>query len=109
MDSQTVDPRAIAAIASPRRREILRLIWEHEMPAGDIADRFEISWPTISQHVGVLKDAGLITERREGRHRLYRASAQTVGALAPVLQSMWSDSLDRLTQLSEAETQDGSA
>lgn len=107
METQTIDPRAVAAIASPRRREILRLLWDNEMAAGDIADRFDISWPAISQHVRVLRDARLIAERRQGRHRFYRADAQTLGALAPVLQSMWSDSLDRLTDLAESERRDG--
>ena len=107
METQTIDPRAVAAIASPRRREILRLLWDNEMAAGDIADRFDISWPAISQHVRVLRDARLIAERRQGRHRFYRANAQTLGALAPVLQSMWSDSLDRLTDLAESERRDG--
>lgn len=106
MESRTIDPRAVAAIASPRRREILRLIWDNEMAAGDLAERFDISWPAVSQHVAVLKDARLVTERRQGRHRFYRTSAQTLGELAPILRSMWSDNLDRLTELAEAESRD---
>lgn len=103
----TMDSLAISAIASPRRREILRLVWDRELPAGAIAEEFDISWPAISQHMGVLKEAGLVAERRDGRHRYYRADAETVGALAPVLKQMWNDDLDRLVGLAEAESPEG--
>lgn len=103
----TMDSLAISAIASPRRREILRLVWDRELPAGAIAEEFDISWPAISQHMGVLKEAGLIAERRDGRRRFYRADAETVGALGPVLTQMWNDDLDRLVGLAEAERPEG--
>lgn len=103
----TMDSLAISAVASPRRREILRLLWDRELPAGAIAGAFDISWPAISQHMGVLKEAGLVAERRDGRRRYYRADAGTVGALAPVLKQMWNDDLDRLVGLAEAEGPEG--
>lgn len=101
----TMDSLALSAIASPRRRAILRLVWDEELPAGAIAEEFDISWPAISQHMGVLKEAGLVSERRDGRHRYYRADADTIGVLIPVLQQMWNDDLDRLVDLAEAESQ----
>ncbi len=64
---------ALRAIAEPRRREILRLVWSAELPAGEIARRFDVTRPAISQHLSVLKEAGLVTERRDGTRRLYRA------------------------------------
>jgi len=64
---------AIKAIAEPRRRDILRLVRDAEMPAGQIAAHFEVTRPAISQHLRVLKEAGLVSERRDGARRLYRA------------------------------------
>ena len=99
-----VDQAALDAVASPRRRRILRLVWEDELAAGDVAARFEdVSWPAVSQHLKVLKEAGLVIERREGRHRFYRANRSSMGPLAAMLERMWSDDLDRLAALAEEE------
>ncbi|MEX0757198.1 MAG: metalloregulator ArsR/SmtB family transcription factor [Acidimicrobiia bacterium] len=95
--------QALSAIASDRRREILRLLWQTERTAGDLASEFEISWPAISQHLGILKVAGLVRERRDGRHRLYTANPETVGPLEAVLTAMWEADLDRLASHAEAE------
>jgi DNA-binding transcriptional ArsR family regulator len=84
------------AISSPRRREILRLVWDRERAAGDIAAQFEVSWPAISQNLAVLRRAGLVTERREANRRLYRADPQALGSLRSVLEEMWTQDLDRL-------------
>lgn len=89
------------AISSPRRREILRLVWERELSAGDIAARFDVSWPAISQNLGVLRQAGLVTERREANRRFYRADPQALGSLRAVLQEMWAQDLDRLRRVVE--------
>ena len=89
------------AISSPRRREILRLVWERELPAGDIAARFDVSWPAISQNLSVLRKAGLVTERRDANRRLYRADPQALGSLRVVLQEMWAQDLDRLRRVVE--------
>lgn len=97
---------ALSAIANDRRRRILRLVWDRDVPAGELAAAFDVSWPAISQHLRVLREAGLVAERREGRSRLYRADASTVGALAPVLEQMWRDDLDRLADLAEQEERD---
>jgi DNA-binding transcriptional ArsR family regulator len=89
------------AIASPRRREILRLVWDEELSAGDIAGRFDVSWPAVSQNLGVLRKAGLLTERREANRRFYRADREALGPLQTVLQQMWSQDLDRLKRAVE--------
>src|ERR1035437_10447740 len=64
---------ALKAIADPRRRAILRLVADYELPAGEIAAAFDVSRTAVSQHLTVLKNAGLLTERRDGTRRLYRA------------------------------------
>ena len=94
---------ALQVVAEPRRREILRLVWDRELPAGEIASRFEVSFPAVSQHLGVLHDAGFVSVRRDGRVRLYRADRKALGPLRPMLETMWSDSLDRLARLVEEE------
>lgn len=86
------------AISSPRRREILRIVWERELSAGDIASRFDVSWPAISQNLAVLRRTGLVTERREANRRYYRAEQQALGSLRSVLLEMWTQDLGRLQQ-----------
>jgi len=98
-----MDPALITAIASPRRRAILELIWDQELPAGEIARHFPVSWPAISQNLGVLRRAGLIAERREGTHRLYRADRVALGPVADLLRAMWASDLQRLRALAEAD------
>jgi DNA-binding transcriptional ArsR family regulator len=94
---------ALQVVAEPRRRAILRLVWERELAAGDIASRFDVSFPAVSQHLGVLRDAGFVSVRREGRTRFYLADRAAIGPLRPVLERMWSESLDRLVTLIEEE------
>ena len=86
----------LKAISNPRRREILRLVWERELSAGQIAARFEVSWPAVSQNLNVLRRAGLLSERRDGARRLYRADREALGSLEVVLRDMWEQDLDRL-------------
>ena len=101
MAPQLADP--LAALSSPRRREILRLVWTDEKSAGDIAGAFEVSWPAISQNLRVLKAAGLIKERRLGTSRLYRADRGALKPLEPYLRGMWTRNIDRLLLAAEAE------
>ena len=90
-------------VAEPRRREILRLVWDKELAAGAIAERFDVSFPAVSQHLGVLRDAGFVSVRREGRARLYKADRKALGPLRPMLEEMWNEKLDRLVTLIEKE------
>ena len=87
---------AIAVVTSPRRREILRLIWDRELSAGDIAAALPVTFGAVSQHLTVLRDAGIVDVRREGTYRYYRANQQRIGPLAAVLEAYWTDALDRL-------------
>lgn len=95
----------VDAIAEPRRREILRLVRERELSSGEIAANFDVTRPAISQHLGVLKQAGLLSERREGTKRLYRARPQGLAGLREFLDEFWTERLDVLTR--EAEREEG--
>jgi DNA-binding transcriptional ArsR family regulator len=94
---------ALDALAEPRRREILDLVRDRELAAGEIAANFDITRPAISQHLGVLKQAGLLHERREGTKRLYRARPEGLAGLRDFLDDFWSDRLDALTREAEHE------
>jgi DNA-binding transcriptional ArsR family regulator len=94
---------ALKVVAEPRRRAILNLVWDGELTAGDIAARFDVSFPAVSQHLGVLRDAGFVSVRREGRTRFYKADRKALGPLRPMLEKMWNEKLDRLVELLEEE------
>jgi DNA-binding transcriptional ArsR family regulator len=97
---------AVRAVAEPRRREILRLCWDRERTAGDIAGHFEVTFGAVSQHLAVLRDAGLVAVRREGTFRWYRADRRTLGPLGVYLESLWADQLDVLANLAEQAERD---
>lgn len=93
---------ALKALAEPRRREILRLVWSKEMSATEIADHFaEVTRSAVSQHLGVLKASGLMTERREGTRRYYRAEQAEMARLRRFLDDYWTTRLDRLRDVAE--------
>jgi DNA-binding transcriptional ArsR family regulator len=94
---------ALRALAEPRRRAILRLVARGEMSAGEIAAAFEVSRTAISQHLTVLKNAGLLTERRDGTRRIYRIRPQGLAGLREFLDEMWIGALDTARRLVEAE------
>lgn len=94
---------ALEAITSPRRREILRLVWDRELTAGEIAARFDVSWAAVSQNLRVLREANLVAERRQGTRRYYRADRTALGPLEAVLRDMWREDLGRLRELVEAD------
>jgi len=98
---------ALKALAEPRRREILRLVWVRELPATDIADHFgDVTRPAISQHLSVLKAAGLLSERREGTRRLYQANRDEMQNLRKFLDEYWTSGLERLRDAAEAAQRD---
>ena len=94
---------ALRAVAEPRRREILRIVWRREVAAGEIAAACPITFGAVSQHLKVLREAGLVRERRDGRRRLYRADRRALGPFAKALEATWAESLDRLKELAERE------
>jgi DNA-binding transcriptional ArsR family regulator len=93
----------LRAIADPRRREIIRLVRFDERSAGDIASHFDVSRPAISQHLTILREAGLVTERRDGNRRLYRARPEALADVRAYIEEFWTDHLGRLMASAEAE------
>lgn len=99
-----MDASILGAIASPRRREILRLVWKRERSAGAIrAAMPDVTFGAVSLQLRVLTDAGLLHSRAEGRHRFYRARPEALGGAAPLLERMWDDALWRLKLEAELE------
>ena len=99
-----LDSAVLAAVASPRRREILRLVWDREVAAGDIHGAMpDVSFGAVSLQLRALSDAGLVTCRREHRHRFYKANHDALGSVAAALERMWDDALWRLKLHAELE------
>jgi len=90
---------SLAAIADPTRRELLSLLAAGEIAAGDLADRFPVSRPAISRHLRVLREAGLVRSRTEGRRRLYvldPAPLRELDAWLEPYRDLWAQRLDAL-------------
>src|SRR5215470_7755178 len=102
-DSEQATDEALRALAEPRRRAILRLVAHDELAAGEIAAAFEVTRTAVSQHLTVLRNAGLLSERRIGTRRLYRARPEGLAGLREFLEDMWASSLDVARRLAEAD------
>ena len=101
----SLDPVLLSAIASPRRREILRLLWNEELSAGAINDAFpDVTFGAVSLQLRALTQAGLVSVRPEGRHRYYRVQRERLGPVGALLEQMWADALWRLKIQAEFET-----
>jgi DNA-binding transcriptional ArsR family regulator len=94
---------ALKALAEPRRRRILMLVRDGELSAGEIASHFEISRPAVSQHLTVLREAGLVDERRNGTRRLYRVRPEGLSELKEFLEGFWDERLEALKREAERE------
>lgn len=102
--SQAVPADAVfKALADPHRRQILRLVQHSALPAGQIAAQFEMTQQAVSLHLGVLKKAGLLTERRDGTRRLYQLRPEALRPARDVLDEFWPDALARLKQAIETD------
>jgi DNA-binding transcriptional ArsR family regulator len=92
----------LSALADPRRRAILTLVRDVERPAGDIAAHFpDVTGPAISQHLRVLREAGLLAERRAGTRRLYHARPEGLRELRAWIRDFWGDALEDLREAAE--------
>ena len=91
----------LRALADPHRREIMRLIQDTELPAGQIAAHFTLTQQAVSQHLTVLKRAGLLEERREGTRHLYRFRPASLEPVRDMLDEFWPDALQRLKRAVE--------
>ena len=94
---------AFAALGEPRRREILRLVSSKELSVGEIARRFDISRPAISQHLRVLKGAGLVSERRNGTRHVYRVEPKGLAELREWFEGFWDEVLAGFKAAAESE------
>lgn len=97
------------AIAQPKRRKILRLLASGERSAGEVASSFSVTQPAISQHLKVLKQTGLVNERRDGTRRLYSVRSEGMADLQGFLAEVLPAGLERLKQAAEAEERSASA
>lgn len=91
----------LRALSEPRRIQILRIVRDGELTAGEIADRFDVTRPAISQHLRVLTQAGLIGERRQGTRRLYQLRPDKFDELRRFLDEFWDFNLERLKAAAE--------
>jgi DNA-binding transcriptional ArsR family regulator len=99
-----LEPAVLTAIASPRRREILRLLWEQERSAGEInAALPDVTFGAVSLQLRALAKAGLVSVRAEGRHRIYRVEREALGPVGKALEHMWADALWHLKVRAELE------
>lgn len=97
----------LTALAEPRRQEIMELLADSEMAAGEVASHFSgISRPAISQHLQVLKAAGLVSERRLGTKRIYQARPEGLSELRKFIDHFWDGALRRLAEAAEKEQRD---
>jgi DNA-binding transcriptional ArsR family regulator len=101
--AEAATDEALRALAEPRRRAILRLVAHDELAAGEIAAAFDVTRTAVSQHLTVLRNAGLLSERRAGTRRLYRARPEGLAGLREFLEDMWSSSLAVARRLAEAD------
>lgn len=107
--SPDVSDEALRAIAHPGRRAMLRLVWDEERPATELADAAGLSKSAASQHLKLLRDAGLVTVRADANRRLYRADLQRVAEIASFLDEFWAAPLQRLRATAESMTDERSA
>lgn len=92
------------AVAEPRRREILALLVIRELPVGDIVAALELDQPSVSKHLRVLRETGLVRVRRNGRHKLYQTNAVAIRPLhewAATFEKYWSHQLNRIKERAE--------
>ena len=92
----------IQALSNETRFEIVKLVRAREMTAGTIARRFKLTRPAVSQHIGVLREAGLLDERRVGSKRLYVVKTKGFDELVEFIEGFWRPRLRRLKRAAEA-------
>jgi DNA-binding transcriptional ArsR family regulator len=94
----------LQVVGAPRRRAILRLIWDGEQSAGEIHRALgDVTFGAVSQHLRLLEEAGLVSRREQGRQRLYLARKDSLGPLRAYLETMWGSALDQLKLRAEME------
>jgi DNA-binding transcriptional ArsR family regulator len=102
----TYQPDGWTALADPTRRAIFARLAERPSPVGELARELPVSRPAVSQHLRVLKDAGLVIDRRDGNRRIYRADPEGLAALRTQLDRFWSTALANYKQIVEQSTEE---
>jgi DNA-binding transcriptional ArsR family regulator len=92
-----------ALITDSRRRQILSLVWDRELAAGEIASHFDITFGAVSQQLKLLREAGLVDMRKDGNHRRYRVNEEGIAPYRAVLEAMWATALDNLAAAVEGD------
>ena len=98
---------AFEALADPTRRAVFELLTDRPRPVGELAARLPVTRPAVSQHLKVLKGAGLVTERKDGTRRLYRVDLDGLSALRAYLDAFWDDALASFKKHVERDTEGG--
>lgn len=96
--------RVFLALANPVRRELLEILFEQPLSAGELSERFELSRPAVAEHLKVLRDAGLVADQPRGRHRIYRLTAEPLAELGDWLhpfEKFWRARLAKLADVAE--------
>jgi DNA-binding transcriptional ArsR family regulator len=101
MEAGSGPDAVLHALADPHRRDMLKLVRSSELAAGQIATHFDITQQAVSQHLQLLKRAGLLSERREGTRRLYALRPESLEPVRSILDDIWPDALKRLKQVVE--------
>ena len=101
VSSDVAEDERFRALANPTRRALLRLVRDEPTPVGELADRLGLSQPAASQHLAVLRDAGLVRAERAGRSRLYHADHDAIAELRAFFDEYWSSAVDRLAAAAE--------
>ena len=89
----------LEAVRHPQRREILRLVWDSELPSRAIASHFDVTWQAVSHNLKILREAGLVAERRDGTRRFYRADRAKLRPVESLLKDLWQQDLQRLDRV----------
>jgi DNA-binding transcriptional ArsR family regulator len=93
----------LAAFSDPTRQAVLNLLRRRALTVGELADRLPVSRPAVSQHLQVLKSAGLVEEERRGTHHLFRLNAASLAELRALVDSLWQDALAAFSNFAEKE------
>src|SRR5918996_1015747 len=88
----------LEAVASPRRRAILKLVWNDELSSRAITEHIQASWPSVSRSLRELREAGVVRERRDGQQRFYKADRQALRPLEKFLTQLWETGLDNIAK-----------
>ena len=98
----------LQVIAEPKRRQILALVWDREMAAAEVASHFDVTFGAISQHLGILREAGMVKVRKDGNRRFYKADQNALAPFKEMLELMWGEALRHLAVEIESNERDQS-